>query len=143
MVSRIEQKLIDKGIRMTQQRRIVADILSDSSEHLSVEALHKQIAIKDPSISIATVYRTVRLFEEVGIVESHDFGQGRAFYEEISTAHHDHLIDIDSGKVIEFTNETIEALQHIIAADYGYQLIGHKLELYGVHLTVLPKNSLK
>lgn len=135
MVSRIEQRCIDKGMKMTDQRRVIARVLSDSSDHPDVEEVYRRATAIDPHISIATVYRTVRLFEEADILERHDFGDGRARYEEAAGDHHDHLIDMQSGRVIEFTSTEIEALQREIAKRYGYRLVGHRLELYGVPLT--------
>lgn len=135
MVSRIEQRCIDKGMKMTDQRRIIARVLSESSDHPDVEEVYRRSTAIDPHISIATVYRTVRLFEEADILERHDFGDGRARYEEAAGDHHDHLIDMQSGKVIEFTSTEIESLQREIARRYGYRLVGHRLELYGVPLT--------
>ena len=119
---------------MTGQRRIIARALSESHDHPDVELLHKRASKIDPHISIATVYRTVKLFEEAGIIERHDFGDGRSRYEEASDTHHDHLIDIRSGKVIEFRNEEIEAIQEVIAKRLGYRLVDHRLELYAVPL---------
>ncbi|BAE53264.1 Fur family transcriptional regulator [Paramagnetospirillum magneticum] len=135
MISRIEQRCIDKGMKMTDQRRVIARVLSDSSDHPDVEEVYRRATAIDPHISIATVYRTVRLFEEADILERHDFGDGRARYEESAGDHHDHLIDMHSGNVIEFTSTEIEALQREIARRYGYRLVGHRLELYGVPLT--------
>ncbi len=135
MVSRIEQLCVEKGMKMTEQRRIIARVLSESQDHPDVEEVYRRSMALDPKISIATVYRTVRLFEENGILEKHDFGDGRARYEEISGDHHDHLIDVNTGTVIEFQSREIEALQREIARSYGYRLIGHRLELYGVPLT--------
>ncbi|OAN54608.1 transcriptional repressor [Paramagnetospirillum marisnigri] len=135
MVSRIEQRCIDKGMKMTDQRRVIARVLSDSADHPDVEEVYRRATAIDPHISIATVYRTVRLFEEAAILERHDFGDGRARYEEAAGDHHDHLIDMHSGKVIEFTSPEIEALQREIAKRYGFRLVGHRLELYGVPLT--------
>lgn len=132
MISRIEQRCIDKGMKMTEQRRVIAKVLSDSADHPDVEALHRRAVAIDPNISIATVYRTVRLFEEANILERHDFGQGRARYEQATENHHDHLIDVHSGQVIEFQSDEIEALQRQIAQKYGFKLIGHRLELYAV-----------
>lgn len=132
MISRIEQRCIDKGMKMTEQRRVIAKVLSDSVDHPDVEALHRRAVAIDPNISIATVYRTVRLFEEANILERHDFGQGRARYEQATENHHDHLIDVHSGQVIEFQSDEIEALQRQIAQKYGFKLIGHRLELYAV-----------
>ena len=117
---------------MTEQRRVIARALSASSDHPDVELLHKRAEKIDKNISIATVYRTVKLFEEAGIIERHDFGDGRARYEEATATHHDHLIDVRSGKVVEFTNEAIEKLQEKVARELGYKLVGHRLELYCV-----------
>jgi Fur family ferric uptake transcriptional regulator len=129
--SRIERLCIDKGMKMTEQRRVIARVLSEAEDHPDVEEVYKRSSSVDPRISIATVYRTVRLFEEANILERLDFGDGRARYEEVSEDHHDHLIDVQSGKVIEFRNEEIEALQQKIAEEYGFTLVGHRLELYG------------
>jgi Fur family ferric uptake transcriptional regulator len=134
MPSRLEQLCHDKGLKMTEQRRTIARVLSDSDDHPDVELLHRRATAIDPRISIATVYRTVRLFEEANILKRHDFGEGRARYEETSDSHHDHLIDVQSGKVIEFQNEEIEALQRKVAEKLGYRLVGHRLELYAVAL---------
>jgi Fur family ferric uptake transcriptional regulator len=133
--SRIESLCKDKGMKMTSQRRTIARVLSEAADHPDVEELTKRAVAEDPKISLATVYRTVRLFEEAGILERLDFGDGRARYEEASEDHHDHLIDIKSGRVIEFENSEIEALQNKIARQHGFRLVGHKLELYGVPLT--------
>jgi Fur family transcriptional regulator, ferric uptake regulator len=138
-VSRIEQQCIDKGMKMTAQRRVIARVLSDASDHPDVEQVYHRSSAIDPRISIATVYRTVRLLEEAEILKRHEFGDGRSRYEEITDEHHDHLIDIQTGRVIEFQNSEIEALQEKTAAQFGFQLIGHKLELYGVALN--PKKS--
>ena len=116
---------------MTGQRRVIARVLSDADDHPDVEELYKRSSKVDDNISIATVYRTVRLFEEAGLLDRHDFGDGRARYEEASNEHHDHLIDVKSGKVIEFHDEEIEKLQHEIASKLGYKLVGHRMELYG------------
>jgi Fur family ferric uptake transcriptional regulator len=132
MPSRLEQLCIDKGLKMTEQRRVIARVLSDSADHPDVEAVHRRAAAIDPKISIATVYRTVRLFQEASILERHDFGDGRARYEEMPTEHHDHLIDLQSGRVIEFKNEEIEKLQREVAARLGYKLVDHRLELFAV-----------
>ncbi len=132
MPSRLEQLCIDKGLKMTEQRRVIARVLSDSADHPDVEAVHRRAAAIDPKISIATVYRTVRLFQEASILERHDFGDGRARYEEMPNEHHDHLIDLKSGKVIEFKNEEIEKLQREVAARLGYKLVDHRLELFAV-----------
>jgi Fur family ferric uptake transcriptional regulator len=123
-----------KGLRMTDQRRVVAQVLQDSGDHPDVEELHRRAAAVDPRISIATVYRTVRLFEEAGILTRHDFGDGRARYEQTSEEHHDHLIDARSGRVVEFQSPEIEKLQEKVARKLGFRLIGHRLELYGVPL---------
>ena len=131
-MDRIEKLCVERGMRMTDQRRVVARVLSQSHDHPDVEELYRRSAAVDPHISIATVYRTVRLFEEAGVVEKHDFGDGRSRYEELTDDHHDHLIDTRTGKVIEFYDEEIEKLKEAIAARLGYRLIGHKLELYGV-----------
>lgn len=133
-VSRIEQLCAEKGMKMTGQRRIIARVLSDSSDHPDVEEVYRRAAAIDPHISIATVYRTVRLFEEASILERHDFGDGRSRYEEAPAEHHDHLIDIQSGRIIEFRSPEIEALQKEIAARHGFRLVGHRLELYGVNV---------
>lgn len=121
-----------KGLRMTEQRRIIAAVLQDSSDHPDVEELYARASARDAGISLATVYRTVKLFEEAGILDKLEFGDGRARYEDAEREHHDHLIDINSGEVIEFVDPDIEALQEKIAAKLGYSLKGHKLELYGV-----------
>ena len=134
MSDRIEKLCVEKGMRMTEQRRVIARVLSEAHDHPDVEELHRRAHSVDPHISIATVYRTVRLFEEAGILAKHDFGDGRARYEETPEEHHDHLIDIQSGKVVEFHNDEIEDLQRRIAEKAGYKLVGHRLELYGVPL---------
>ena len=134
MPSRLEQLCQEKGLKMTEQRRIIARVLSDSDDHPDVELLHRRATAIDPRISVATVYRTVRLFEEANILQRHDFGEGRARYEETSDSHHDHLIDVQSGRVIEFQNEEIESLQRKVAEKLGYRLVGHRLELYAVAL---------
>lgn len=132
--SRIEEKCTERGLKMTGQRRVIARVLSDSDDHPDVEMLYNRASAIDPNISIATVYRTVKLFEEAGITQRHDFGDGRARYEEASDEHHDHLIDLKSGKVIEFTNAEIERLQKEMAKKLGYKLVDHRLELFGVPL---------
>ena len=124
----------ERGLRMTDQRRVVAQVLQDASDHPDVEELHRRAAAVDSRISIATVYRTVRLFEEAGILTRHDFGDGRARYEQAPDEHHDHLIDARSGKVVEFHSPEIEKLQEKVARKLGFRLIGHRLELYGVPL---------
>jgi Fur family ferric uptake transcriptional regulator len=131
-VDRIEKLCVEKGMRMTDQRRVVARVLSVAKDHPDVEELYRRAHAEDPHISIATVYRTVRLFEEAGIIERHDFRDGRSRYEEMPDVHHDHLIDMRTGKVIEFVDEDIEKLQHAIARRLGFRLIDHRLELYGV-----------
>ena len=131
MQSRLENLCIKRGMKMTGQRRVIARVLSDADDHPDVEELYKRSSQVDNNISIATVYRTVRLFEEAGLLDRHDFGDGRARYEEASGEHHDHLIDVKSGKVIEFHDEEIENLQHKIASKLGYKLVGHRMELYG------------
>jgi len=134
MISRLEQLCIDKGLKMTEQRRVIARVLSDAADHPDVELVHRRAVEIDPHISIATVYRTVRLFEEANILARHDFGDGRARYEEMPTDHHDHLIDLQSGRVIEFRNEAIEKLQRQVADQLGYKLVEHRLELFAVPL---------
>lgn len=130
--TRIEKLCIDRGMKMTDQRRVIARVLSVADDHPDVEEVHRRAASEDSRISIATVYRTMRLFEDAGIVERHDFGDGRARYEEAPEEHHDHLINVKSGAVIEFHNEEIERLQEKIAKQHGLKLVGHRLELYGV-----------
>ena len=129
--TRIEQLCVEHNMKMTDQRRVIARVLSMANDHPDVEEVHRRASKIDQRISIATVYRTVRLWEEAGILDRHDFGDGRARYEEVTDEHHDHLIDVKSGKVIEFQNEEIEALQERIAREHGMKLVGHKLELYG------------
>lgn len=130
--SSIEQLCIDQGMKMTEQRRVIARVLSEAKDHPDVEEVYRRATAVDPRISIATVYRTVRLLEEANILARHDFGDGRARYEEVSEEHHDHLIDVKSGRVIEFHSDAIEEIQQRIAAEYGFKLVGHRLELYGV-----------
>ena len=132
MTETIEKKCILKGVKLTDQRKIIAKVMSDSSDHPDVDELYKRVSKIDSKISIATVYRTVKLFEEVGILAKHDFKGGKARYEELSEGHHDHLIDIKTGEIIEFVDEDIEKLQKKVAEKYGYDLVDHKLELYGV-----------
>ena len=132
--SRIEELCLEKGMKMTGQRRVIARVLSEAQDHPDVEEVYRRAVQVDPHISIATVYRTVRLFEEANILERHDFGDGRSRYEEASDEHHDHLIDIQSGKVVEFRSPEIEALQREIAERFGFRLMGHRLELFGVPL---------
>lgn len=131
-MNRIESLCAEKGMRMTDQRRVVARVLGAASDHPDVEELYRRAHEVDPNISIATVYRTVRLFEEAGIISRHDFKDGRSRYEEMTEEHHDHLIDMKSGEVVEFIDEEIERLQEAIARRLGYRLIAHRLELYGV-----------
>lgn len=135
MTSRLEQLCVDKGLKMTEQRRIIARVLSDSADHPDVDAVYRRASELDPKISIATVYRTVRLFQEANILARHDFGDGRSRYEEMPSDHHDHLIDLQSGRVIEFRNEEIEKLQRDVAARLGYKLVDHRLELFAVPVT--------
>lgn len=134
MGDRIENLCVERGLKMTEQRRVIARVLSEAQDHPDVEQLYQRAVEIDPRISIATVYRTVKLFEEAGILERHDFGDGRARYEEATEHHHDHLIDMQSGEVVEFVNEEIERLQQEIARKLGYRLVDHRLELYGVRL---------
>jgi len=122
----------EKGLRITEQRRVIARVLSDAEDHPDVEKVYERASAIDPGISIATVYRTVRLFEEAGIIERHDFRDGRSRYEQASDEHHDHLIDMKTGEVVEFVDEEIEKLQQAIAKRLGYRLVDHRLELYGV-----------
>ena len=128
----IEALCAEKGLRITEQRRVIARVLSDAEDHPDVELLHERASAIDPGISIATVYRTVRLFEDAGILERHDFGDGRARYEAAAETHHDHLIDVETGNVIEFTDPEIEELQRRIAEKLGFRLVDHRMELYGV-----------
>lgn len=134
MPSSLESKCEEKGLKMTEQRRVIARVLSDSDDHPDVEMLYQRASAIDAGISIATVYRTVRLFEESGIIAKHDFGDGRSRYEEASGEHHDHLINLRTGEVIEFSNEQIEKLQEAIARELGFELVDHRLELYGIPL---------
>ena len=132
MVETIEQKCLIKGVKLTEQRKIIARVMTDSNDHPNVDELHNRVSKIDSKISIATVYRTVKLFEESGIVTKHDFKGGKARYEQLMESHHDHLIDIKTGEIIEFVDEEIEKLQKKVADKYGYNLVDHKLELYGV-----------
>ena len=132
MSSDIENKCTKKGVRLTDQRKLIAKIMSESEDHPDVDELHKRVSKLDTKISIATVYRTVRLFEEIGILTKHDFRGEKARYEELPDSHHDHLIDVQSGEIVEFVNEEIEKLQETVAEKLGYQLLDHKLELYGI-----------
>jgi Fur family ferric uptake transcriptional regulator len=131
----LEALCAEKGLRITEQRRVIARVLSEAEDHPDVEEVHARSSAIDPGISIATVYRTVRLFEEAGILERHDFGDGRSRYEAAPDSHHDHLIDIESGRVIEFVDEELEGLQKRIAEKLGYRLADHRMELYGVPLS--------
>jgi len=131
----IEALCAEKGLRITEQRKVIARVLGESDDHPDVEKLHERASAVDPGISIATVYRTVRLFEEAGILERHDFGDGRARYEAAAEAHHDHLIDVETGNVIEFVDEELEELQKRIAARLGFRLVDHRMELYGVSVS--------
>ena len=131
MGSKIENKCIQKGVRLTDQRKLVAKVMSESEDHPDVDELHKRVSRIDPKISIATVYRTVKLFEEAGILAKHDFKENKARYEQTTQEHHDHLIDINTGEIIEFVNEDIEKLQKQVAEKLGYKLVDHRLELYG------------
>ena len=132
MQSNIEKKCKSKGVKLTDQRRIIAKVMSESNDHPNVDELYNRVSKIDEKISIATVYITVKLFEESGILAKHDFKGGKARYEELNEGHHDHLIDIKSGEIIEFVDNEIEELQKKVAEKYGYQLVDHKLELYGV-----------
>lgn len=124
----------ERGLRITEQRRVIARVLSDSLDHPNVDTLHRRASTIDPGISIATVYRTVRLFEEAGIIERHDFGDGKSRYEPAPNAHHDHLVDVESGQVIEFVDPELEALQRQIAERLGYRLVDHRVELFAVKM---------
>ena len=132
MTETIEQKCIAKGVKLTDQRRIIAKVMTESQDHPDVDDLYNRVSKIDSKISIATVYRTVKLFEEAGIVAKHDFKGGKARYEQLNESHHDHLIDIKTGEIIEFVDDEIEKLQQKVAEKYGYKLVDHKLELYGV-----------
>ena len=131
MSSDIENQCKEKGVRLTEQRKLIAKVMSDSANHPDVDELHKKVGKFDSKISIATVYRTVKLFEEAGIVSKHDFKGNKSRYEQASEEHHDHLIDINSGEITEFVNEEIEKLQKQVAKKLGYKLVDHRLELYG------------
>jgi Fur family ferric uptake transcriptional regulator len=132
MPDTIEKKCLDKGVKLTDQRKIIAKVMSNANDHPSVDELYNRVSKIDSKISIATVYRTVKLFEESGILTKHDYKGGKARYEELNEGHHDHLIDIKSGEIIEFVDQEIEKLQKNVAEKYGYDLVDHKLELYGV-----------
>ncbi len=130
-MNKIEEKCKTKGVRLTDQRRMIAKVMSEATDHPDVDELHKRVSKIDKKVSIATVYRTVKLFEESGILEKHDFKGGKARYEQSPDTHHDHLIDVNSGEIIEFVDEEIENLQNKIAEKHGYKLVDHRLELYG------------
>lgn len=130
----LEALCAERGLRITEQRRVIARVLSESEDHPDVEQLHRRASAIDPKISIATVYRTVRLFEDAGILDRHDFGDGRSRYEATPEAHHDHLIDVETGRVVEFVDPELESLQRQIAEKLGYRLVDHRMELYGVRL---------
>ena len=130
----IEEKCKSQGVRLTDQRKLIAEVMSNSTDHPDVDELHNRVNKIDKKISIATVYRTVKLFEEAGIVEKHDFKGGKARYEQSPKEHHDHLIDINSGEIIEFVDKDIEELQNKVAKKLGYKLVDHKLELYGAKI---------
>ena len=132
MSETIEQKCLSKGVKLTEQRRVIAQVMSESTDHPDVDELYNRVSKIDPKISIATVYRTVKLFEETGILTKHEFKGGKARYDELNESHHDHLIDVKTGEIIEFVDEEIEKLQKKVAEKYGYTLVDHKLELYGV-----------
>ena len=132
MKDSIEQKCLDKGVKLTDQRKIIAKVMSESDDHPNVDELYKRVSKIDSRISIATVYRTVKLFEEYEILAKHEFKGGKARYEKLNESHHDHLIDVKTGEIIEFVDDEIEKLQKKVAEKYGYELIDHKLELYGV-----------
>jgi len=134
MSSRLEELCQKKGLKMTGQRRVISQVLSEAEDHLDVEEVHRRAVRLDPRISIATVYRTMRLLEDADVVEKVDFGDGRARYEEKRGEHHDHLIDTRTGRVIEFTNPELEAMKERIARELGYRIVGHRLEIYGVPL---------
>jgi len=135
MTSRLERLCAEKGMKMTGQRRIIARVLSEAVDHPDVEEVYRRASKLNSKISIATVYRTLRLFEEAGFLERHDFGDGRARYEEVPSKHHDHLVDVQTGRVIEFQDPEIERLQDQIALRLGYKLVGHRMALYGTQLT--------
>ena len=132
MKESIEKKCLDKGVKLTDQRKVIAKVMSDSNDHPNVDELYKRVSIIDPKISIATVYRTVKLFEESGILAKHDFKGGKARYEQSPDTHHDHLIDVNTGEIVEFVDEEIEKLQNEVAKKLGYKLVDHRLELYGI-----------
>lgn len=135
MSSRLEDLCIQKGLKMTDQRRVISRVLSEASDHPDVEEVHRRSIAIDPRISIATVYRTMRLFEEAQVIDRLDFGDGRARYEEKRDEHHDHLINLQTGEVVEFTSDDLEKLKETIARELGYELVGHRLELFGIPLS--------
>jgi Fur family transcriptional regulator, ferric uptake regulator len=135
----LEDLCVERGMRMTEQRRIVARVLDGAADHPDVEELYRRASLIDPKISISTVYRTVKLFEDIGIIERHDFRDGRSRYETVPEEHHDHLIDLRTGTVVEFRSPEIEALQEKIAREHGFRLVDHRLELYGVPLNADDK----
>ena len=141
MSTRIEERCREKGLKMTEQRRVIARVLSDAHDHPDAGAVYQRAAVIDSRISMATVYRTIRLFEECNVLDRHDFGDGRARYEETSGEHHDHLIDVESGNVIEFQNPDIERLQREVARHLGFKLVDHRLELYGTRVDNKDNNS--
>ncbi len=132
MTTTIEERCRKKGVKLTDQRKLIARIMSNSHDHPNVDELYRRVSEIDPKISIATVYRTVKLFEEAGIITKHDFRGGKARYEKLADSHHDHLIDVQSGEIVEFVDEEIEKLQKKIAEKLGYQMLDHRLELYGI-----------
>jgi Fur family transcriptional regulator, ferric uptake regulator len=141
MLSRLEQLCLDRGLKMTDQRRVISRVLSAATDHPDVEQVYRRAADIDSKISIATVYRTVRLLEDVGVIERLDFGDGRARFEETREEHHHHLINVQTGEVIEFNSDELEAVKQRIARELGFELLGHRLELYGVPLKGAPQRS--
>jgi len=139
--SRLERLCTERVMRMTGQRRVIAQVLSEADDHPDVEEVHRRASARDARISLSTVYRTVRLLEGAGILERHEFGDGRARYEQAGHGHHDHLINVTTGEVIEFSNEQIERLQESVARELGFRLIGHRLELFGMPLKTVPLKS--
>jgi len=135
VTSPLEKLCAERGMRMTEQRRVIAKVLSEASDHPDAEILYRRASRLDPNISLATIYRTVRLFEEAGVIEKHDFGDGRSRFETVPDDHHDHLINVKTGEVIEFVDDEIEELQKAIAKRLGYELVDHRLELYGIKLS--------
>ncbi|MAB09744.1 Fur family transcriptional regulator [Hyphomonas sp.] len=139
-MDRLEKLCVEKGLRMTEPRRVIARVLSTATDHPDAEELHRRANAQDASISLATVYRTVKLFEDAGIIQAHDFRDGRARYEEVPDEHHDHLINVRTGEVVEFHSEEIEELQELIAKRLGFRLVDHRLELYGVPIKDADKD---